>query len=78
MDIKVKNKGFEDSLERLQDIVSKMEQGDISLDESLTLFEEGTSLVRSCNKMLDTAEKKVSLLIKKADGEVEEKDFSNE
>ena len=54
---------FEKKLSRIEEIVQKMEDGQISLDESLKLFEEGVSLSRQCNKELDEAEQRVKKLI---------------
>ncbi len=69
---------FEDSIKKLEDIVNKLELGDTTLDESLSLFEQGIKLSKSCQKMLDNAEKKVSVLMS-ADGETMEKqDFEAE
>jgi exodeoxyribonuclease VII small subunit len=53
------NKTFEQSMQRLEQIVRAMERGDVPLEESLKLFEEGTALVRSCGKLLDEAELQV-------------------
>lgn len=53
------NKTFEDNLQRLEQIVRAMERGDVPLEESLKLFQEGTSLVENCGKLLDEAELKV-------------------
>lgn len=69
---------FESSLKELEDIVKKLEEGDVSLDESLTLFEQGIKLSKVCQKMLDDAEKKVSVLMSGSDGEMEKKDFDVE
>ena len=55
---------FEDALNKLEKIVSKLEEGDIPLEESLKLFEEGIRLSRFCNQKLDEAEKKVEILLK--------------
>ena len=52
-------KGFEESIMELETIVEKLEKGDVSLDEALKLFESGIKLSKSCQKMLDNAEKKV-------------------
>ena len=49
------NKTFEESMQRLEQIVRAMERGDVALEESLKLFQEGTELVRSCNRLLDEA-----------------------
>ncbi len=59
---------FEDALNKLEKIVSKLEGGDISLEESLRLFEEGVRLSRFCNQKLDEAEKKVEILLKDKEG----------
>ena len=67
---------FEKKLIRLEEIVEKMESGDLQLDDSLKLFEEGVKLSRDCNQELDKAEQKVKLLLKvDDDGQVTDKDF---
>lgn len=71
-------KGFEESMKELEEIVAKLENGDATLDESLEYFEKGIKLSKSCQKMLDTAEKKVSVLLAGADGEKVMEDFINE
>ncbi len=60
---------FEQSMNRLEEIVGKLEQGECGLDESLKLFEEGAKLAASCNQMLDQAEQKVDLLLNANTGE---------
>ena len=59
---------FEASLEELEDIVNKMEKGDLSLEESLTAFEKGIKLTKDCQKALQTAEQKVNKLVEKEKG----------
>ena len=59
---------FEKSLAELEEIVSKMEQGDLSLEESLDAFEKGVKLSNDCQKALKTAEQKVNKLVAKGDG----------
>lgn len=54
---------FEKRLNRLEDIVGKMETGDLSLEDSLKLFEEGVKLSRECTTQLNEAEQKVKLLL---------------
>ena len=54
---------FEDALKRLEEIVDTLEKGELSLEKSLKIFEEGVKLSRVCNKMLDKAEKKVEMLM---------------
>ncbi|MBK9293841.1 MAG: exodeoxyribonuclease VII small subunit [Oligoflexia bacterium] len=70
---------FEKNLKRLEEIVHKLEDGEIALEESLKLFEEGVKISRECNKKLVDAEKRVKQLLSvNADGEVTTKDFINE
>ena len=57
-------KKFEESLKRLEDIVAKLEEGDLALEESLKLFEEGIKTSRLCTKQLEEAERKVEILLK--------------
>jgi exodeoxyribonuclease VII small subunit len=59
---------FEQAMARLETIVSELERGDLPLDESLKIFEEGIKLSKSCLKMLDEAEHKVEILIQDKDG----------
>ena len=70
-----KEKTFEESLARLEEIVKSLEKGDAPLAESLGLFEEGTGLIKTCGKLLDEAEQKVVQLRKGPDGEPEELPF---
>lgn len=72
------NKTFEEATARLEEIVKILEHGNTSLDESLKLYEEGVSLVRFCNESLDNAEKRIKMLVKDSDGEMTEKDFSQD
>lgn len=55
----MKKKSYEEAITALEDIVSKLESGEVSLDESLKLFEEGTKLAAFCSTALDTAEQKI-------------------
>ncbi|MCQ2442011.1 MAG: exodeoxyribonuclease VII small subunit [Oscillospiraceae bacterium] len=64
----VKKKTFEEAMLRLEEIVNRLERGDAPLEESMSLFEEGTKLAASCSKQLDTAEQKVWKLSKGQDG----------
>jgi exodeoxyribonuclease VII small subunit len=59
---------FEDSLKKLESIVAQLEQGDLTLEHSLKLFEEGVSLSSACKQELDAAEGKVQMLVKQRDG----------
>jgi exodeoxyribonuclease VII small subunit len=58
---------FEEALGRLEDIVKKMEAGDMTLEESLKAFEEGIKLARLCSRKLDEAERRVEVLLKQED-----------
>lgn len=69
---------FEQSLKRLDEIVKSLERGDVSLADSMKLFEEGTALIRECSGMLDQAEQKVVMLKKGADGAPVELPFDAE
>lgn len=69
---------FEESMQRLDAIVRQLERGDASLDESLSLFEEGSSLIAQCSKLLELAEQKVVKLKKSSDGTPEELPFESE
>lgn len=73
-----KKMSFEESLNRLDEIVRHLEKGDLPLSESLTLFEEGTGLLNSCSKMLDEAEQKVVKLRKGPDRTPVELPFEDE
>jgi exodeoxyribonuclease VII small subunit len=68
-----KQASFEDALKRLEEIVQQMESGDLTLEESLGLFEEGVRLTRVCSQRLDEAEKKIELLTKDEQGSVKAK-----
>lgn len=70
---------FEKKLNRLEEIVQNMEKGDLALEESLKLFEEGVKLSRECHQRLNEAESKVKLLVSVgADGQPVTQDFSPE
>lgn len=76
--MKSKSQSFEASVARLDEIVQKMERGDVPLEDALKLFEEGTQLVASCTKLLDEAELKVTRLTKGAGGEPLETEFADD
>ena len=73
-----KNQSFEQNMARLEQIVRAMERGDVALEESLKLFQEGTELVRSCNKLLDDAQLQVKKIMTAPDGSPLEEDFADE
>ena len=66
---------FETSLKKLEDVVRRLEGGDLSLDESLKLFEEGMRQVAFCSKRLNEAEKRVELLLQRKDGSFTTEEF---
>jgi exodeoxyribonuclease VII small subunit len=69
---------FEKALSRLETIVTELETGDLSLDDSLKIFEEGVKLSKTCLKMLDEAERKVEILVQDKDGRKRIQAFSLE
>lgn len=69
---------FEESIQRLEQIVRQMEQGSVPLEQSLKLFEEGTALAAACTKQLDSAEQKIVRLMKGPAGEPVELPFEEE
>ena len=69
---------FEEAMKRLEDIVKKLEGGDLPLEDSIGSFEEGMKLVNLCSKRLEEAEQKVNLLIKESDGKVTLRPFEVE
>lgn len=66
---------FEKALAELEDIVSKLEKGGLSLNESLSLFEKGVKRAKFLRKELEKAEKKTEILLKDEDGEVKAEPF---
>lgn len=72
-----KNNSFEASMQRLEQIVRAMERGDVPLEESLKLFQEGTELVRSCGKLLEDAQLQVTQIMTAADGSPVEEAFEH-
>ncbi|MGH8251399.1 MAG: exodeoxyribonuclease VII small subunit [Steroidobacteraceae bacterium] len=67
---------FEASLAELEQIVARLEQGELTLEESLRQFERGVELTRGCQKALQQAEQKIRLLTRDKDGGVVEQEFS--
>ena len=72
------NQTFEDSMTRLEQIVRAMERGDVPLEESLKLFQEGTELVQRCQKLLDDAILQVKKIMVAQDGSPLEEDFRDD
>ncbi len=66
---------FEESLTRLEAIVAQLERGDLPLEDSVRLFEEGTQLSELCRKQLEQAEGKVEMLVKQREGAMKRQPF---
>ena len=69
---------FEDALARLETIVAELEKGDLPLNDSLKMFEEGIKLSKTCLKMLDDAERRVEIMVQDKDGKKRVEAFSIE
>jgi len=74
---KEEEKNFEELMLKLEEITTKLEGESLSLDESVSLFEEGMKISKECNSKLENAEKKITMLINEADG-IKEEDFEAE
>ena len=72
------SKSFEESMGRLEQIVRAMERGDVPLEESLKLFQEGTELVQTCTKLLDDAQLQIKKVMTAADGSPLMEEFLDE
>lgn len=68
---------FEDNMKNLEKIVTELEKGDLNLDESIAKFEDGIKISKECNKILEEAEKKITILLER-DGKIQEEDFTSE
>ena len=68
-------KTFEESMKELEEIVKNLDSGELTLDKSVELFKEGMELSSYCNKLLDDAEKNISVLIEQTDGTMVEEKF---
>ena len=71
------NKSFEEQMESLEKIVGELEKGDLNLDDSVEKFEEGIKISKECNKILQEAEKKITMLVNE-DGKTKEENFETE
>lgn len=72
------NETFEEKMRRLEEIVRAMERGDVALEESLKLFQEGTELARACGKQLEDARLQVTKITAAPDGTPREEPFTDE
>lgn len=71
-------KSFEEQIAELEKIINELENGNLNLDDSVEKFEEGMKISKECNKMLENAEKKITILLNDENGEVKEEDFNVE
>lgn len=69
------NKNFEEMMHKLENIAKDLESGDLSLDDSVKKFEEGMKISKECSKILEDAEKKITILTKDSEGNLEEENF---
>ncbi len=72
---KEKQENFEDELKKLEEISTKLERGNISLEEAITDFEEGIKLAKNCNLKLEEAEQRINILIQDENGKMKEEKF---
>lgn len=72
----MEQKSFETLMSELEQIVEKLETGELSLEDSVSLFEKGVGLTKKCAKILEDAQQKVTVLVQKQTGEVSEESFS--
>ena len=70
-------KNFEKALADLENIVQRLDENDLSLDEALSLFEEGIKLSRFCSQKLDSVENKVEILLRDDEGSLQKEPFEN-
>lgn len=71
-------KSFEEQIAELEKIINELENGNLNLDDSVVKFEEGMKISKECNKMLENAEKKITILLNDENGEIKEEDFHAE
>lgn len=69
------NKSFEEMMQNLETIAKDLESGDLSLDDSVKKFEEGMKISKECSKILEDAEKKITILTKDSEGNLKEENF---
>ena len=71
----LKNMSFEEAITKLEGQVKKLESGSMTLDESISSFEEAVKLIRVCNERLENAERRVRILTESADGSITDLPF---
>ncbi len=74
----MKQASFEENIEQLEKIVDELEKGELNLDDAMKKFEQGISISQDCNKILEKAEKKITILLGQEEGEIKEEDFTAE
>ena len=74
--MKEEDMNFEDAMKALEQIANELENGELSLEQSVDKFEEGIKISKKCNEILEKAEKKISILIKDGD-DIKEENFEN-
>ncbi len=70
----MENASFENKMQDLEKIVKDLEKGDLSLEESVKIFEKGMKISKECNEILEGTEKRITILLNN-NGEIQEKDF---
>ena len=70
-----KENNFEDSMKNLEQIATELENGNLSLDESVKKFEKGMKVSKKCNEILENAEKRITILLKQENEEYKEENF---
>lgn len=76
--MKEEKQNFEEAIKELEVIASELENGDLSLDESVSKFEQGMKLSKKCSDLLEDAEKRITILLKDDDNNVKEENFVQE
>lgn len=76
--MKKEKMSFEESMQRLEQIIRAMERGEVPLEESLKLFQEGTELVATCEKLLENAQLQVKMVLTAPDGSPVLEDFTDD
>ena len=71
-------KSFEEQIQELEKIINELENGNLNLDDSVIKFEEGMKISKECSKMLENAEKKITILLNDENGEKKEENFETE
>ena len=71
-------KSFEEQIQELEKIINELENGNLNLDDSVIKFEDGMKISKECNKMLENAEKKITILLNDENGEKKEENFETE